>query len=90
MKLKWVIQAADERAYRAFVAQRNDHKFVRERRSRNLKRIGIDLTLGNFWHKLAVCLLTTQQPSGENSKVAKFLLGTDPLLDRNHCDAPRF
>ena len=85
MKLKWVIQAADERAYRAFVAKWNEHRFVRERRNRNLKRIGIDLTVGNFWHKLAGCLLTTQQPSGENSKVAKFLLGTDPVLDWNHC-----
>ncbi len=85
MKLKWIIQAADERAYRAFVARWLDHEFVRERRSRNLKRIGIDLTVGNFWHTLVGCLLTTQQPSGETSKVAKFLLGSDPLLDWNHC-----
>lgn len=85
MKFEWIIDAADKTKYRAFVAQWKGHRIVKEREKRNLQRIGIDLTPRNFWRKLAGCLLTTQQRSGENSKVAQFLRSGNPLLDWSHC-----
>jgi hypothetical protein len=85
LKFEWITDAKDERAYRDFVARWRKHKFVTERTTRNIQRTGVDLSLENFWRRLAGCLFTTQQQSGENSKVAQFLQSNHPLLDWNHC-----
>jgi hypothetical protein len=85
LRFEWIIEEADERAYRDFVARWRKHKLVAERKKRNIERVGLDLSCDKFWHTLAGCLFTTQQPSGENSKVAKFLRSNHRLLDWKHC-----
>lgn len=85
MKFRWIIETPDEKAYRDFVARWHKHKLVAERRKRNIERVGLDLSRDRFWRALAGCLLTTQQPSGENSRVARFLKGSHRLLNWKHC-----
>ncbi len=89
MKFEWITDADDEQAYRDFVTRWRRHKLVQERTARYVRRIGVDLSFKTFWRTLASCLLTTQQRSGENSKVEQFRQSNHRLLDWAHCRGAR-
>ena len=85
MKFKWVITTNHKNKYRDFVERYKKHPFVKSRILRNVKHKNLDLSKPNFWRILVGCLLTTQQRSGEGSRVSSFLNSDDTLLDVNYC-----
>jgi thermostable 8-oxoguanine DNA glycosylase len=86
MEFRWVISQANVESYREFVEHHKNHSFVKTRISQNLKHIDITpITKNGFWQVLVGCLLTTQQKSGEGSRVDSFLKSSNRILDYNYC-----
>lgn len=81
MEFRWVITKANVKPYWEFVERHKNHNIVKERVDRNLKHLGVAISKDNFWRALVGCLLTTQQRSGRNSRVAVFLDTNDQILD---------
>jgi thermostable 8-oxoguanine DNA glycosylase len=77
MDIKWEITSSETKKINEFVKS-NNNPFVQTRISRNVKRKGITIDKNSIIRFILMCLLTTQQRSGPNSKVAKFLQN-DPL-----------
>lgn len=65
--------AEDVAALRAFVEQYSTDPFVVSRTKRNLAKRKRRLDRADVWHALVGCLLTTQQRSGPNSRVARLM-----------------
>jgi hypothetical protein len=80
VKVDLVISPDDERRYAEFVNHNLARKVVLERISRNIRHENIDLSRENIWHKVVGCLITTQQRSGPESRVSKFLKGSPSIL----------
>jgi len=72
MEITWNITQNDIQRIIEFVKS-NDNHFVQTRISRNVKRKNITIDKDSIIRHLIGCLLTTQQRSGPNSKVARFL-----------------
>ena len=86
MKIEIIFSRADVMRVRDVVTRMADHAIVVERRERNVYRQGIDLSHKTIWRRQIGCLLTTQQKSGENSAVQRFIRSTSPLLSLRQCD----
>lgn len=85
MEFHWVINADHMKIYQDFVDRYKDHSLVKERVSRNDEHESVTISKAIFWKVLLGCLLTTQQRSGEGSRVSLFLESRDALLDVEHC-----
>jgi hypothetical protein len=85
MKFRWVITQSNVNPYREFVERHKNHSIVKERIDRNLQHVGVAISKDHFWRALVGCLLTTQQRSGPNSRVAVFLGTNDQILDFDYC-----
>lgn len=90
MKLIWQVDADDVARVKAFCDQHRDNAFVRMRVAVNLADDKPPVTKDRFWDVMIVCLLTTQQRSGPNSPVSRFV-ATQPFplrrtVCRRHCD----
>lgn len=73
MEINWHVTEKDILNVQSLIAK-NQNPFVENRISKNVKKIGIILDKDAFLKGMIMCLLTTQQRSGPNSLVAKFLL----------------
>jgi len=73
MKLHWEIEESDIQKIKKFFNKNKDNPFVLERINRNLKKKNINLSKNAFFKTMVVCLLTTQQRSGPDSIVTKFI-----------------
>ena len=73
MKIVWQIDPEDVAKVKAFYAEHRDNPFVQERIKRNLRADKPLVTKCQFWEHLVGCLLTTQQRSGPDSPVSRFL-----------------
>jgi hypothetical protein len=55
------------------VSKQEDNPFVQKRRDQNVAVADIDITQTEFWNAHLAALLTSQQRSGPDSHVSKFL-----------------
>jgi N-glycosylase/DNA lyase len=72
MKISWNINKSDIQKIKN-VMNENDNFFLKNRRERNVQKKNIDLSKNIIIQNLMMCLLTSQQRSGPNSLVGKFL-----------------
>lgn len=73
MKLSWQIEPEDVERVAAFYGEYESHSFVLKRKRRNLESPRPEITRAVVWEVLVSCLLTTQQRSGSESQIQKFL-----------------
>jgi len=72
MKISWNINESDIQKVKN-VMKVNDNFFLKNRRERNVKKKNIEINKNIIIQNLMMCLLTSQQRSGPNSVVGKFL-----------------
>lgn len=72
MKTIWNISAEDIRQVKKVVSD-NENPFLSNRRQKNIDRKGIEVNRDSVIATMISCLLTSQQRSGPNSDVGKFL-----------------
>ena len=72
MKISWNINESDIQKVKT-VMKENDNFFLKNRRERNIQKKNIELNKNIIIQNLMMCLLTSQQRSGPNSVVGKFL-----------------
>ncbi len=74
MKFQWIITDEDIKLLKEFVSKHKGNNFVKNRIKRNLSDNPPSFSKEEFWKRMIACLLTTQQRSGPNSKISKFLI----------------
>jgi hypothetical protein len=74
MKLVWVFEEEDVATVKTFYEKHRNNPFVEARISANLGDDKSPVSREAFWESMVGCLLTTQQRSGPESRVTKFLL----------------
>jgi len=72
MTLNWKIEESDIQKIKNVVSE-NDNTFLKNRIQRNVDKKDISINKDNVIHSMIMCLLTSQQRSGPNSPVGKFL-----------------
>ena len=72
MTFNWEIDQSDIQKIKNAVRD-NDNQFLKRRIERNVEKKNISINKDKVFHSMIMCLLTSQQQSGPNSKVAKFL-----------------
>lgn len=87
MKILWVVSSEDIQKAKAFIKRYHDNAFVRARIKKNLAKNKSRVTKAAFWRNLVMCLVTTQQRSGPNSLVTRFLNSDSFLLDYSLCES---
>jgi hypothetical protein len=85
MKIDWIIEPSDIVRVRAFYERHHASPFVKLRIDRNLRTERPPVTKGQFWGYHVGCLLTTQQRSGPNSPVARFIQKRPFILPYEVC-----
>ena len=85
MKPTWEIEAATIQRWREFVNAHIDNQPVKDRRRRNVDRVGIKLSKANLWVAFVSCQVTTQQRSGPESSVSRFMQSNSPALKYQVC-----
>jgi hypothetical protein len=73
MEITWSVRSSDIRAVRELIRSTRTSTFVRERVRRNVSGDGHRFSREAFWRVMIGCLITTQQRSGPDSAVARFL-----------------
>ncbi|TFG75189.1 MAG: hypothetical protein E4H21_09380 [Thermodesulfobacteriales bacterium] len=73
MEIDWKITSSDKRHVKDFLNAHDNNPFVLRRIQRNIKNQSPSISKERLWHVLVLCLLTTQQRSGPDSNVFKFL-----------------
>lgn len=73
MDIIWTLDSGDVTRLRAFVDARRDEAFVRYRIDKNVEHPPTAVDIGTFWEVLVGALLTSQQRSGPDSYVSRFL-----------------
>jgi len=85
MNIIWQIDPEDIAKVKVFFDQHRDTPFVRRRIETNLRDNKPPVTKPVFWGRMVGCLLTTQQRSGPDTAVSRFLLTTPFPLDYERC-----
>lgn len=73
MRVSYVITKKDIGLIRKIVEDNKNDDFVQRRIARNVRGDRPSITPSHCWHVHMMCLLTTQQRSGPNSRVARLL-----------------
>lgn len=73
VKILLEFEGNDIKKIKQFYEANKKNLFVKNRIKRNIEKQDIQLTDDVFWKLMASCLLTTQQRSGPNSVVTKFI-----------------
>lgn len=73
MKIIWKIDEADIQKVKTFYEKCKENPFVLKRYQKNISNNAPNITKEIFWKEMITCLLTTQQRSGPNSIVSKFI-----------------
>jgi hypothetical protein len=88
MKIIWHVDQDDIAKVKEFYNRHRDNAFVKRRIATNLREDKPPVTKEVFWEVMVGCLLTTQQRSGPDSSVTRFIstrpfpLGFDLCKDR--------
>lgn len=89
MELLWKVSPADVKRVRAFVSAASTDHFVASRTAINLATTKPRISKAGFWHGLVGCLLTTQQKSGPDGAVSRFMCKKPFPLSYDSCRAQR-
>lgn len=81
MHAAWTIGKVSIKAWQELVDEYRDEDVPKQRRKMNVRRQGIILTQDVIWHRLIGCQVTTQQRSGPDTPVTRFLESGSPLFD---------
>jgi len=73
LEIRWQITETDVEKVRRFYDRCRDNHFVKNRIKRNVKKSVPKVTKDHFWEAMISCLLTTQQRSGPDSAVTRFI-----------------
>jgi len=73
MKLDWTVTDEDVSRVRAFVAAYSENPLVLDRKRRNLAESKPKTSRQQFWRRMVAARLTSQQKSGPESHVARFI-----------------
>ena len=73
MKIIWKLEAEEIAQLSSFVSARRVDVFVRSRIEKNVVNPSTSIEIDRFWWVLVACLLSSQQRSGPDSPVARFL-----------------
>lgn len=73
MKVVWQIEDSDIEKVRRFFDRQKDSAFVLNRIDRNVNKHLPPFSNDVFWQAMVSCLITTQQRSGPDSSVSKFI-----------------
>lgn len=87
MKIIWQIETSDIQKVKAMDEAHQNNAFVRNRIRRNVKKNIPEVTREIFWDALVACLLTTQQRSGPDSHVTRFISAHPFALNYKACSA---
>jgi hypothetical protein len=85
MKLHWEIEKEDIARGKAFLRAQMGNDFVKSRIVRNVGARTPRFSKERFWQKMIGCLLTTQQRSGPESAVTRFMLLNPHPLSYYRC-----
>ena len=85
LKLLWQIEDTDIKNVKTFYDVHMDSAFVLNRINRNVKKVLPQFTNDLFWEAMISCLITTQQRSGPNSSVTKFICTKPFPLNYSRC-----
>ena len=85
MKPIWEIDKAAIQRWREFVSSNIENDVARDRKRRNVDRKDIDLSKPRLWRVFVGCQVTTQQRSGPNTAVSRFIDSTSPALNYQTC-----
>lgn len=89
MKISFDVTAEDGNRARAFFEKHKASEFVVKRQRRNLEGKRAPADREAFWKAMADCLLTTQQRSGPDSAIARFIRAERYPLTLAACRAAR-
>ena len=87
MKLLWQIEDGDIQKAKAFYEAQQNNAFVLNRIERNVKKVLPRFSNGLFGEAMISCLITTQQRSGPDSSVTKFICTKPFPLNYLKCKA---
>ncbi|WDI43711.1 hypothetical protein [Bremerella sp. P1] len=79
MKITWHFEPADIEKVQSFFEKHRDNPFVQQREAVNLADNKPPVTKEDFWERMVACLLTTQQRSGPDSPISRFMTRPFPL-----------
>jgi thermostable 8-oxoguanine DNA glycosylase len=85
MKLSWQIEDSDIQKVKSFYDAHKNNAFVLNRIERNVKKVLPQFSKELFWEAMISCLITTQQRSGPNSSVTKFICTKPFPLNYSKC-----
>lgn len=85
MKLQWKFDSKDVKLVQEIVEAHKDKAIVADRFDRNLRPNKPPVKQKEFWLRSVCCLVTSQQPSGEDSRVARFVKRTPFPLGLDVC-----
>ena len=73
MEIVWKVNAFDLNKVKSIVANQQNNYFVKSRVLRNIDNPPKRVTKKTVWYWMVACLLTTQQRSGPNTPVNRFI-----------------
>jgi hypothetical protein len=82
---QWTISKASLARWRRLVDRNRNKPLPRQRYELNVLRRGLDLSPARVWYVLVGCQVTTQQRSGPDSAVGRFLDSPSPALRLAAC-----
>lgn len=86
MKINWIIEEKDIRQIKDLVDSQSGKSFVKNRIAKNVDGTIPDFNRDIFWNAMISCLLTTQQRSGPESSVTRFICTVPFPLNLNKCE----
>jgi hypothetical protein len=87
MKLLWQIEDSDIQKVKSFYEAQKSNDFVLNRIERNVKKVLPQFSNELFWEAMISCLVTTQQRSGPDSSVTRFICTKPFPLNYSKCKA---
>lgn len=85
MKLLWQIEDSDIQQIKRFYNSYKNNAFVLKRIERNIENTIPEFSKEYYWEAIIACLITTQQRSGPNSLVTKFICTAPFPLNYSKC-----
>ena len=87
MRIVWKVSKKDVARVKAFYNAQKCGCFVQNRLRTIMRTANVPVAKARFWKALILCLLTTQQRSGPNSPVGRFVIRKPFPLSHRSCGA---
>ena len=86
MKIIWQIDPEDVTKVQSFFSEHRNSAFVTMRIKNNLRESKLPISKEAFWERMIGCLLTSQQRSGPDSPVTRFVCTSPSPLEYKSCN----